>query len=83
MDFHSYYAPDGDIAYIRVRTPTGTVRSQEEPWGVRDYDRGSGQLVGIEVWAATKVLPRPFIDALPRLEEADADVEPQRRSGSG
>lgn len=62
----SYYTPDGDIAYLRVRELEGVVNSREEPWGLRDYDE-RGELVGIEVWAATERLPREVVDALPRL----------------
>ena len=81
MDFDSYYAPSGDIAYVRVRPATGSVRSEEESWGLRDYDRGTGELVGIEVWKAAEVLPEDFIKAFPRLEEEDdesVELRPHR-----
>ena len=67
MDSESYYTSEGDIAYIRVRSPQGSVKSEEEPWGLRDFDE-TGALVGLEVWSASKVLPRELVDALPRLE---------------
>ena len=35
MESESYYTSDGDIAYIRVRSPHGPVRSEEQPWGLR------------------------------------------------
>lgn len=49
MVSESYYTTDGDIAYIRVRSPHGPVRSEEQPWGLRDYDEQTGDLVGLEV----------------------------------
>jgi uncharacterized protein YuzE len=72
----SYYAPEGDIAYIRTRQPQGTVRSQEEAWGLRDYDE-TGELVGLEVWGASRLLPPELVEALPRLEGRGAVVERQ------
>ncbi len=68
MESESYYATDGDIAYIRVRSPHGPVRSEEQPWGLRDYDEQTGDLVGLEVWSASKVLPEELVAALPRLD---------------
>ncbi|MEJ7786474.1 MAG: DUF2283 domain-containing protein [Solirubrobacteraceae bacterium] len=56
MESESYYANDGDIAYIRVRSPHGLVRSEEQAWGLCDYDEQTGDLVGLEVWSASKVL---------------------------
>lgn len=68
MDFESYYTAEGDIAYIRVRSAHGSVRSEEMEWGLRDYDEETGELIGLEVWSASKVLPRDLVDALPRLD---------------
>ncbi len=72
----SYYTPDGDIAYLRVRDPEGTVSSREESWGLRDYD-DRGELVGIEIWGASERLPKEVLDALPRLEGHGSTVERQ------
>jgi len=68
MESQSYYTTEGDIAYIRVRSPHGSVRSDEQEWGLRDYDEKTGELVGLEVWSASKVLPRELVEALPRLD---------------
>ncbi|MDQ3935678.1 MAG: DUF2283 domain-containing protein [Actinomycetota bacterium] len=67
MGVESYYTPEGDIAYIRVRSPQGRVRSEEEHWRLRDFDE-TGALLGLEVWSASKVLPPELVEALPRLE---------------
>jgi uncharacterized protein YuzE len=76
METESYYTSDGDIAYIRVRSPKGRVTSEEEKWGLRDFDE-TGALVGVEVWSASRVLPRELIDALPRLEGRGTAIEGQ------
>lgn len=68
-DLESCYASDGDIAYIRVRAPHGPVRSEERDWGLRDYDETTGELVGLEVWEASKVLPQDLVEALPRPDQ--------------
>jgi uncharacterized protein YuzE len=77
MESESYYTIDGDIAYIRVRSPHGPVRSEEQPWGLRDYDEQTGDLVGLEVWSASKVLPAELVAALPRLEGRGTSIERQ------
>ena len=59
MEADSYYASDGDVAYVRVRSPNGSVRSDEQPWGLQDFDEQSGVLVRLEVWSASHVLPEP------------------------
>lgn len=63
----SYYEPRGDLAYFRVRPQRGAVRTEREEWGLRDYDRETGELVGIEVWSASTLLPPELVAALPRL----------------
>jgi uncharacterized protein YuzE len=72
----SYYTSDGDIAYIRVRSPQGRVTSEEEQSGLRDFDE-TGALVGLEVWSASKVLPRELVDALPRFDGRGTSIERQ------
>jgi uncharacterized protein YuzE len=59
----AYYDPDADIAWL----PTGEsddVVCERVPDGLRDYDRATGQLVGIEVWDASTRLPASILDAL-------------------
>ncbi len=64
----SYYSSDGDIAYISVRSARGPVRTERDEWRLLDYDRETGELVGIEVWKASTVLPTELVEALPRLD---------------
>lgn len=77
MESESYYTTDGDIAYIRVKSPHGPVRSEEQDWGLRDYDEQTGDLVGIEIWSASKLLSKEVVDALPRLEGRGTSIERQ------
>lgn len=77
MESESYYTIDGDIAYIRVRSPHGPVRSEEQGWGLRDYDEQIGDLIGLEVWSASKVLPAELVAALPRVDGRGTSTERQ------
>ena len=77
MEAESYYASDGDTAYIRVRSLHGSVRSEEQPWGLRDYDEQTGVLVGLEVWSASHVLPEDLVAALPQLDGGQARIKRQ------
>jgi uncharacterized protein YuzE len=61
---YAYYDRDADIAWF----PTGEsddVVSERVPGGLRDYDRTSHKLIGIEVWSASTRLPANLLDALP------------------
>lgn len=53
------------------------MRSEEQPWGLRDYDEQTGDLVGLEVWSASKVLPEDLVAALPRLDGRGKSIERQ------
>lgn len=60
----AYYDPDADIAWL----PTGEsydVVSERVPGGLHDFDRTTGQLVAVEVWAASTRIPGNILDALP------------------
>ena len=74
MKADSHYSPEGDIAYLHVRT-SRRVRTERLEWGLRDYDVETGELVGLEIWDASNALPREVVEALPRLEGAGAVVE--------
>jgi uncharacterized protein YuzE len=62
---YAYYDPDADIAWL----PTGSsesVGSEEVEWGLIDHDAATDEVVAVEIWAASKRLPRAILDALPR-----------------
>jgi uncharacterized protein YuzE len=65
---YSYYDPDADIAWL----PTGAserVVSEEVEWGLVDHDATTDEVVAIEIWAASKRLPRAILDTLPRPDK--------------
>ncbi len=62
---YAYYDRDADIAWL----PTGkseSVVSEEVEWGLIDHDEATDEVVGLEIWAASKRLPKAVLDALPR-----------------
>ncbi len=62
---YAYYDPEADIAWL----PTGSsdrVVSEEVEWGLIDHDAVTDEVVAVEIWAASKHLPRAVLDALPR-----------------
>jgi uncharacterized protein YuzE len=61
---YSYYDPDADIVWL----PTGDseqVVSEEVEWGLIDHDATTDEVVAVEIWAASKRLPKAVLDALP------------------
>jgi len=60
----AYYDREADIAWL----PTGdseNVVSEEVDWGLVDHDAGTDEVVGIEVWSASKRLPAELLATLP------------------
>lgn len=66
----AYYDRDADIAWL----PTGKsddVVSERVPWGLIDHDAASDDVVGIEIWSASKRLPAEVLESLPSPASAD------------
>ena len=60
----AYYDREADIAWL----PTGEaedVVSEEVDWGLIDHDANSDEVVAIEVWSASKRLPKELLATLP------------------
>jgi uncharacterized protein YuzE len=60
----AYYDREADIAWL----PTGEsdhVVSEEVEWGLIDHDSASDAVVAIEIWSASKHLPRNLLETLP------------------
>jgi uncharacterized protein YuzE len=60
----AYYDREADIAWL----PTGEaedVVSEEVDWGLIDHDASSDEVVAIEVWSASKRLPRELLATMP------------------
>jgi uncharacterized protein YuzE len=61
---YAYYDANADIAWL----PTGaseSVVSEEVEWGLIDHDSVTDEVVAVEIWTASKRLPRAILDALP------------------
>jgi hypothetical protein len=43
----------------------GGAVGHQEPWGVRETDERTGELVALEFWNAARQLPAALLDALP------------------
>lgn len=64
MNVYAYYDSDADIAWL----PTGqsqNVVSEEVEWGLIDHDADTDEVVAVEIWSASKRLPKAILDALP------------------
>ena len=64
MTVHAYYDTEADIAWL----PTGHaehVVSEEVEWGPIDHDAMTDEVVAVEIWGASKRLPKAILDALP------------------
>ncbi len=68
---YAYYDPEADIAWL----PTGNaerVVSEEVEWGLIDHDAVTDEVVAVEIWAASKRLPRALLDTLPGPRKPDS-----------
>jgi uncharacterized protein YuzE len=64
VQMYAYYDRAADIAWL----PTGsaeTVVSEEVEWGLIDHDAVTDEVVAVEIWDASKRLPRDLLDVLP------------------
>jgi uncharacterized protein YuzE len=64
MTVYAYYDTEADIVWL----PTGHaehVVSEEVEWGLIDHDEMTDEVVAVEIWAASKHLPKAILDALP------------------
>jgi len=60
----AYYDREADVAWF----PTGDsndVVSEEVDWGLIDHDSDTDEVVGVEVWSASKRLAPEVLEALP------------------
>lgn len=63
---YAHYDRDVDIAwFLFEEVKPGSLVSEEQEWGLRDFDRGTGKLVGLEFWRASERLPKELLDELP------------------
>jgi uncharacterized protein YuzE len=62
---YAYYDPEADIAWLPTAEPKSGVVSEEVGWGLIDHDEATDEVVGVEIWAASKSLPKAVLEALP------------------
>jgi uncharacterized protein YuzE len=70
MTVYAYYDSDADIAWL----PTGhaeRVVSEEVDWGLVDHDASTDEVVAVEIWSASKRLPKAILDTLPAPRRPD------------
>lgn len=66
MALDGHYDRDADIAWIVLPGFDGEhVVADEQPWGLREVDERTGDLVALEFWRASTQLPTVLLDALP------------------
>lgn len=66
MRIDGHYDADADIAWVRFENydPT-TAIAEETETGLRELDPGTGEIVGLEFWQASRRLPSDFLRMLP------------------
>lgn len=66
MKIEGHYDQDADIAWLRFEGyDPGTVVGEEVAPGLREIDPTTGRVVGLEVWNASRTLPRDLLALLP------------------
>jgi uncharacterized protein YuzE len=63
-DRFAYFDREADIAWFPT-APAGDAVGDEQRWGLLDRDRETGEVTGIEIWAAREALPGCLLDNLP------------------
>lgn len=72
---YAHYDRECDIAWFRFEpVEPNTMFSEQTGWGLRDLDRASGKLVGLEFWRASDRLPQELLDALPAPKGQDVVI---------
>jgi uncharacterized protein YuzE len=66
MRIDGHYDAEADIAWVRFENydPT-TAIAEETETGLRELDPGTGEIVGLELWQASRRLPPDFLRMLP------------------
>lgn len=66
MLLSGHYDREANIAAFAAedRDPS-RVLAEETDWGLREVDRDTGRLVGVELWGANALLPADVLELLP------------------
>ena len=66
MTIEGHYDSQADIVWVRREDyDTDTVVTEETYAGLLEFDLGTGEIVGLEFWQATRELPTDFLRMLP------------------
>lgn len=66
MRIDGHYDADADIAWVRFENyDPSMVIAEETDTGLREVDPGTGDVVGLEFWQASRELPADFLRMLP------------------
>lgn len=64
--FQGHYDKKADIAWLRLDGyDASSAVAEEMPWGLREVDEASGEVVALELWKASERLPADFLEMLP------------------
>jgi uncharacterized protein YuzE len=63
-DRFAFYDRESDIAWLPTGPP-GDITGEKTDWGIVARDVKTGAVVSIEIWSASKRLPKEILDALP------------------
>jgi uncharacterized protein YuzE len=63
-DRFAFYDRESDIAWLPTG-PLGDITGEKMDWGIVARDVKTGAVVSIEIWSASKRLPKEILDALP------------------
>jgi uncharacterized protein YuzE len=67
----AYWDREVDIAWIPTG-PTATIVSEETSWGLVDHNKETGEVTGLEIWDASKVIPVELLERMPEPGKPDA-----------
>ncbi len=75
----SHYAREEDIASLRLEGfAAADVYGEDHPWGLLLRDRRDNRVVGVELWGASRQLPRELLHELPAAAGEELLIERQR-----
>ena len=69
----AYWDRECDIAWIPT-APTATIVCEETSWGLVDHNEETGEVTGLEVWEASKVIPLELLERMPSPGKPEPDA---------
>ena len=72
-DRFAYWDRECDIAWIPTGPGTPVV-CEETSWGLVDHDEKTGEVTGLEIWEASKVIPIELLERMPEPGKPEPDA---------